>query len=58
MINVLMLFSSQVVDGSPRLCDKDKPRATNNTLLSKPLNGIIESQNSLSNTTTAQQDYW
>jgi hypothetical protein len=29
MINVLMLFSSQVVDGSPRLCGKDKANKTN-----------------------------
>ena len=53
MIKVLTLFSSQVIDGSPHLCDKDKPRATNNALHSKPLNSIIGSQDSLSNTTTA-----
>jgi hypothetical protein len=41
MINVLMLFSPQVVDGSPRLCDKGKARATNNTLHSRSLNSII-----------------
>jgi hypothetical protein len=44
MINVLMLVSSQVVDdslrfsalcGSGLLCDKDKPRATNNDLALK-----------------------
>jgi hypothetical protein len=44
MIDVLTLFSSQIIDGSPCLCDKDKPRATNSTLHLKPLGSIIESQ--------------